>query len=157
MIPVSLSNGSGSIGSNLPPLFLEDFIAPGAGAGPNLIPYCGPNTSGHSADDTTVTSWYLNLPPPPAPSLPSSISLLSNHSITTPNIDSFISYPQNTSAVITLPTNSSLEPPICTIKPQDQLLSKIETQCITQTGLMSSLSSKYSNFLLVIAFISVFK
>ena len=139
MIPVPCSNGSATIGNNLPSLFLEDFITPGSGPG-NLVPYCGPNLTGYPSEDSTVTSWYLNLPPPPAPPAPpSSISLLSNQA---PNIDTFVAYPQNTSAIITLPTNSSLDPSICTIKPPDELLSKIGSHGLNEIGLTSSLSSK---------------
>ena len=144
MVPVPCSNGSTSIGSNLTPLFLDDFIAPGSGAGANLVPYCGPNLPVHSTEDSTMTSWYLNFPPPPTPSIPASVSLLSNHSIPVPNIDTFIACPQNTSAVITLPTNSTLDPPICAIKPQDQILSKVESHAINHNGLIPSLSSMYN-------------
>lgn len=143
MVPVPCSNGSSSMGANLPPLFLDDFITPGSGTGTNLVPYCGPNLPGHSADDSTGASWYLNLPPP-APPLPSSISLLPNHSIPVPLIDTFITCPQSTSAVITLPTNSNLDPPICAIKPQDQISSKVESNSLNQSALMSSLSSTYN-------------
>lgn len=135
MVPVPCSNGATAIGNNLPSLFLEDFIAPGSGPG-NLVPYCGPNLSGHPNEDTTVTSWYLNLPPPPAP--PSSISLLSNQSAPAPNIDTFAAYPQNTSAIITIPTNSNADPSICAIKPPDELLSKVGVHGINETGLISS-------------------
>ena len=140
MVPVPCSNGPTSIGSTLPSLFLDEFINTATAAG-NIVPYGGPALQSHPADGSTVTSWYLNLPPPP------SISLLSNQNIPSPNLNTLTPYPSSSPTVITIPTHSSLNHPICAIKPLETNPSKYEASELNDAGLFSSISGIQSHIL----------
>ena len=142
LVPVPCSNGPTSIGNTLPSLFLDEFINTATAAG-NIVPYCGPSLQTHPSDESTVTSWYLNLPPPPPPSM----SLLPNQNIPPPNLNSLTPYPSTSPTVITIPTHSSINHPICAIKPLETNASKYEASELNEAGLFSSISgTHHKNF-----------
>ena len=135
MVPIPCTNGSTPIGNTLPSLFLDEFINTATVAG-NIVPYCGSSLQTHPADDSTVTSWYLNLPPPPPPS----ISLLPNQNIQPPNLNTLSPYSSSSPTVITIPTHSSINHPICATKLPEINHSKYEAGELDDTGLFSSIS-----------------
>ena len=135
LVPIPCSNGSGPIGNALPSIFLDDFIN-AASVASNAVSYGAASLQTHTSDDSTATSWYLNLPPPPHPP---PLSLMTSPNVTASNMPKLHTNSNASSAkLISFPTKPNISSPLCTIKNPKSVLSKDEAVCRNETKTVSS-------------------